>query len=570
MPRADSVLFMLAGVLGLWGLSLVLRGLWRDRASGRQRCPACTRDLEADARRCLACGFEGPRGRDFRDPVRHWGMVVGGAAAAILSPAAFLAGLGIRRWAYTGGRFDFAREAGPWAAVSVGVISFGLAVLVRALYGQGPRGRRRCPACWYEMEGVPALTCPECGYDAGELENLYRRRRRPRLAWAGGFLVAFGIASLAVPMVRRDGWVTLVPNAGLIAGLEYLPDRPLGTGRAWRPENTLVTRDRNSRLRGWERDWLRSKCLEIVRTTNDRDQLQRATLFALDEAGACDILLTRALAGLGAHSAEDRAASAQLFSGYFWSALEPGTETRARARSACEMLSRAAADEDPVIAEGAILMLRWADSDPEGLALQLLELADGEAGFQAGAAAHSLLFVAARHENVRRMLLARLDAETSRDRLVPFLGLGGLGIPFTALSHLDRCAVAPAGTDAGAVRSAGVILNWLEAIGMQGTFPALDDEAVRTPVLRAARGIRHDLLGPHVVLLVRALGSAQAQVRADAASNVQRIAETTSLDLAVCRPALEALAVDPTTIDGSAASAALKAFADREHQKPGD
>jgi hypothetical protein len=42
----------------------------------------------------------------------------------------------------------------------------GMVLLAWALFWDRSRGRRRCPKCWYNMEGVPGLRCPECGREA--------------------------------------------------------------------------------------------------------------------------------------------------------------------------------------------------------------------------------------------------------------------------------------------------------------------------------------------------------------------------------------------------------------------
>src|SRR5438309_1158927 len=39
----------------------------------------------------------------------------------------------------------------------------GALLLLWSLFHDRPKGRRRCPRCWYDMRGVPSLLCPECG-----------------------------------------------------------------------------------------------------------------------------------------------------------------------------------------------------------------------------------------------------------------------------------------------------------------------------------------------------------------------------------------------------------------------
>lgn len=97
----------------------------------------------------------------------------------------------------------------------------GAAAVAWALLGdrarQMRRGRaRRCPRCWYRMEGVPGLKCPECGREAKRERGLLKSRRRWRRAAVGAVLIAAGSALHATPGVRERGWISLVPDRALV------------------------------------------------------------------------------------------------------------------------------------------------------------------------------------------------------------------------------------------------------------------------------------------------------------------------------------------------------------------
>lgn len=68
-----------------------------------------------------------------------------------------------------------------WAGVTLTLL-LAVWVLYRAILRDRPRGRPRCPNCWYDMTGAPSLTCPECGQDARTPARLLKTRRRWRLA----------------------------------------------------------------------------------------------------------------------------------------------------------------------------------------------------------------------------------------------------------------------------------------------------------------------------------------------------------------------------------------------------
>ena len=40
-----------------------------------------------------------------------------------------------------------------------GLIALGALLILRALFADRSRGRRRCPRCWYSMDGAPSLPC---------------------------------------------------------------------------------------------------------------------------------------------------------------------------------------------------------------------------------------------------------------------------------------------------------------------------------------------------------------------------------------------------------------------------
>jgi hypothetical protein len=96
----------------------------------------------------------------------------------------------------------------------------GVLVLLWALFWDRSRGRRRCPKCWYDMRGVPALKCPECGVSATSERGLLRTRRHWRIGCAG-FLFAY--LALATARLTHESWTAYVPTTALLAGARWLP-----------------------------------------------------------------------------------------------------------------------------------------------------------------------------------------------------------------------------------------------------------------------------------------------------------------------------------------------------------
>lgn len=84
----------------------------------------------------------------------------------------------------------------PWLLpASYTLIALALAGLLWSIRGDPARGRRRCPRCWFDMAGIAALRCPECGAEAREERELGRRRRyRPAMALCATLLIIGSVA----------------------------------------------------------------------------------------------------------------------------------------------------------------------------------------------------------------------------------------------------------------------------------------------------------------------------------------------------------------------------------------
>lgn len=105
-----------------------------------------------------------------------------------------------------------------WLIAGWAVIAAGGLALLWSLFRDRARGRRRCPECWYDMNGVPGLKCPECGGEAKSEKSLQKTRRRWRWAVLDVVLLLAGMVSLRVPALQKDGWVAATPTFVLRAG----------------------------------------------------------------------------------------------------------------------------------------------------------------------------------------------------------------------------------------------------------------------------------------------------------------------------------------------------------------
>lgn len=118
------------------------------------------------------------------------------------------------------------------AAWFLSIGSFAAVVLLtafaaKALAGDPPRGRRRCPRCWHELGPLPAeragdedaarraRTCGECGHEARSERDTVRTRRQPVRAALAVLAVVAIVLALRMRVVDRGFW-SMMPTSVLI------------------------------------------------------------------------------------------------------------------------------------------------------------------------------------------------------------------------------------------------------------------------------------------------------------------------------------------------------------------
>ncbi len=178
---------------------------------------------------------------------------------------------------------DWIFTALAWVLLAIGVLG-----LAWALLWDRARGRRRCPGCWYGLDGVPeadgATTCPECGTQTSNPRRLFRTRRRWGLAVLALVALAGAFASHAYPIVRDHGWWRIAPDVVLIAlvprmeGFGTLPhngqgSHPFFEEAYWRRATTNPSDKHDpwwstGGLWPWERWLLRRQSLELLESAS--------------------------------------------------------------------------------------------------------------------------------------------------------------------------------------------------------------------------------------------------------------------------------------------------------------
>lgn len=275
------------------------------------------------------------------------------------------------------------------------VVTAGVAVLIWALAGdrlRGGRRLRRCPRCWYDMNGVPGLTCPECGREAREERRLHRTRRRWGWARAAALAISVGAAGIATPGVRMRGWTALIPSTAAIYALPWMDDHP-----PWYA-NLLYERVGTRTIPAWQRRMLFARCDVVLRS----DAKPATKVHAL---GAIESVAWRG--------------------GYY------GGPTR-EAGDALDVTLRAVGDADPGVRAQAVTVLWMVAEDPavavatladvlatdpndevRGRALSLLDMLWNHAAPAAGAISAATTMPKSGHRVAALQLLGKLDPVTA-------------------------------------------------------------------------------------------------------------------------------------------------------------
>jgi hypothetical protein len=215
-----------------------------------------------------------------------------------------------------------------WSVIAWSLTLLGGALAAHSLFADRARGRKRCPGCWYSMDGAPTLTCPECGRTVKHAKRLFRTRRRWRRVVIAGFILALAYASATVDRAREHGWPGAVPTP-LLALIAPTPSATSSrTGWMRILEAECMRRFTSEEAGGWHSAllsarvradyWLAGRLgvsSEERRTLAALDlplpELSSATLDDLAVAieVACGVPLKFDSAALAAHGADTRAVS---------------------------------------------------------------------------------------------------------------------------------------------------------------------------------------------------------------------------------------------------------------------
>lgn len=537
LDRADYILFCLATVLGLWGVSLVWRGVRRGRTSIARRCPSCRVAMaDAASMKCSHCAYESDRGKDFRVRTVHWPLTIGGGFTVLAAVGTWIAATIVAEWGYRSG--DVPDISPGWGAAGWGCVAFGLVAAISGCIGKSSGGKRHCPKCWYDMQALPGTRCPECGHEAKLARLLYKRRRRPVRAAVGVLVVALGVALMLTPVVKRGGWVRLVPASALIAAIEFAPDEiPSRPSRVQGLANELLLR-REAGLWDWQEAWLSGACARICRSSDVRGRLSAVAILQPGDAVVADILVLRALTALDGKDQRELDISMNALHmvddwSYVWS--HPNWKYLAKAK-ADRILKLLATERSPTCVGLTFLLL--CDQPPEEDVIRgLVNVASARPLSQTAAHADAIYRTYQTHPRQTQQFLSRmLEEGTPSRRRFCLSALTGWYWGLAYLFEGNRTADDP---DSLCRELFQTMKAFDTLIGSQINYRAM------LTVSRKVRGeIWDDLVLPRLVWVDSALASAQATHRETACHTLAAVARYTSIPLDAFRPRLEALAAE--------------------------
>lgn len=213
---------------------------------------------------------------------------------------------------------------GDWVFTALGfaIAGVGLLGLAWAMFWDRPRGRDRCPKCWYVVDGVPqvdgATTCPECGKAVRKPRKLRKTRRRWLIAFAPVLLLIGSVASFCYPTIRDGGWRPVLkrcPDAVLILLLPKRDVFPAYTAPSsmttWNPfltelssRTTRFYNDqtgavqggawRDGGLFGWERALLAPRAAAMLNQETDHSRRRLAATMLVLATGDPDAAIAAA------------------------------------------------------------------------------------------------------------------------------------------------------------------------------------------------------------------------------------------------------------------------------------
>ncbi|MCC6426389.1 MAG: hypothetical protein IT435_06170 [Phycisphaerales bacterium] len=426
-------ILLIGSFLSVWAISLIVRGL-AERAeirSIRRRARAAGGTVDTDVVAAIPV-----------NPLRN-------KLVFALAPLAFVFGIWVC-WVALGlgksvNQVRWIEKIGPVSALmGLSQLQIAAALVCVGWWFDPPRGRRRCPVCWYDMAGQGAGPsggqlsglCPECGNQANGERSYYRIRRKMGLVWLGAVLGLGVYFTVKTPGAIAKGPLAYIPSTLLVAWFEYCPERLVVAGGWGANDATLQSRMVNGELFDWQRAWLMRRAGELIQTSRRPAVIERCAALLQDHLIAwTDEGLDRLCEMVGSPDARERSAAAAVLArmpGFqVWHSWYGDRTLEKRLVAIAQRRADAAAaylnDPDANVSIAAMSLVARVPERADAYIAQLVRIINTDTHGRRANAAHKLRMLAelaATSSKARDEFIAVLDSRDERLRMVALQNVG--------------------------------------------------------------------------------------------------------------------------------------------------
>lgn len=180
-----------------------------------------------------------------------------------------------------------------WNVVGWMLAAAGVVAVVLGLLWDRSKGRKRCPSCWYDMQGVDdggGAKCPECGHGVKSERSLLRTRRWWRLVVVGVVLLLAAYPAGQYPLLRAGKWREAVPTWVIVYCWPLNFDAWENTGVDPMMDELFHARLQSPTHRAWAARRVVSRLKDYYATSHRGSPVSRLVVCSVDLSGSWDSL----------------------------------------------------------------------------------------------------------------------------------------------------------------------------------------------------------------------------------------------------------------------------------------
>jgi hypothetical protein len=390
--------------------------------------------VETRARKRAGLG-ESRDQRSRPQPIRAWVIFLLCPAVIILVMTAVL-----------GVTIGMTRNYGPmkpfgtaWLFTSLAMVQLAASFVCASIWFDPPRGRRRCPSCWYEMPTGTELKCTECGKVAANERALHRTRRKPEFVRYAVLLVIVAPLVMRIGVWMEHGPTGFIPTTVLILGMEHLPAELIEHA----PTSTvasasLLARQARRELFDWQEKLLQWKTRRILQSSTDLRVLGTAwQAMQRDRVSGPELTLPEEnirvlLQSLRAEDAMDRLNAAKVLldvSGFRGELIDKPAPWQSIARELSDQIAPAILDDDANVAYAATIAAMTKPESARGVLEGLVKRIEGDTSMRrsdARTAGYLLAVIGGKLPEAAEAYMSLLESKNDKVRMTAADTVGSL------------------------------------------------------------------------------------------------------------------------------------------------